>query len=206
MKIIISKYRSAEQNLALEQSLLEGSDEAILLYVNERCVVVGRNQVIDAEIDTEFCRRFGIEVVRRQSGGGTVYHDLGNLNYAIICNASQNPLDKEQNAPIVWALQQLGVDAKGGRRGEITVGDAKVSGSASMVRRGRVLFHGTLLFDADLAALEAALKGREELRGKGVASVRSKVANLKPLLSGCDTIEEFAQQIKEALEKFYHQR
>lgn len=206
MKILFSEYRRAEQNLALEQQLVAGSESVVLLYVNEPTVVVGRNQTIEAEVDCDYCRAHNIDVVRRASGGGAVYHDAGNLNYAIICDGGERPLDRDYTEPIVWALRRLGVDAVAGSRGEIKVGDAKVSGSASMVRKGRVLFHGTLLFDSDLDALDAALRGDDSRRGKGVRSIRSKVCNLKSMLSGVPDMPYFIEHLRTALTEFYTQR
>ena len=206
MKTLFSNYRRAEQNLALEQELLSGSEEAVLFYINDSTVVVGRNQTIEAEVDVDYCHRYGIEVVRRLSGGGAVYHDCGNLNYAIICNTPEHPLDRDYTEPIVWALRQLGIDAVTGSRGEITVDGVKISGSASMVSRGRVLFHGTLLFDANLERLNASLMGNQTLRGKGVKSVRSQVRNLKPLLTNIPNITLFAHHLRHAVELFYNQQ
>lgn len=206
MKILFSNSRAAEQNLTLEQQLLGGSEEVVLLYVNDPVVVVGRNQTIEAEVDCNYCRAHNIPVVRRLSGGGTVYHDGGNLNYAIICNSSERPLDRDYTEPIVWALQHLGVAASTGSRGEILVDDAKISGSASMVRRDRVLFHGTLLFDADLEVLDAALHGDITLAHKGVKSVHSKVANLKPLLHSIPDMATFVNAVISALTKYYSQQ
>lgn len=203
MKILFSDSRVAESNLNLEQQLLSGLEEVVLLYVNDRAVVVGRNQTIEAEVDCAYCQEHNIAVVRRQSGGGTVYHDKGNLNYAIICNSSDRPLDRDYTEPIVWALNRLGIAATTGSRGEITVGDAKISGSSSMIRRGRVLFHGTLLFDSDLEALDAALRGNTTLQHKGVKSVHSKVCNLKPLLPNIEDMPQFISAITAALTEYY---
>lgn len=203
MKILVSEHHNATRNLALEQELLACSEPFLLLYVNEPSVVVGRNQTIEAEVDCAYCRAHAIEVVRRQSGGGTVYHDAGNLNYAIICDGGERPLDRDYTEPVVWALRRMGVDAVAGSRGEITVGGAKISGSASMVHRGRVLFHGTLLFDADLSILNAVLRGDTTLRGKGVKSVPSTVCNLKPLLPNIPDMAHFIECLRSMLEEYY---
>lgn len=205
MKTLFSDHRRADENLALEQELLSGSEEVVLFYINDSAVVVGRNQTIEAEVNLDYCHRHGIEVVRRLSGGGAVYHDCGNLNYAIICNGGERPLDRDYTEPIVWALRRLGLDAVTGRRGEITVDGVKISGSASMVQRGRVLFHGTLLFDANLETLISSLMGDESQRGKGVKSVRSQVGNVKPLLPAIPTIDLFASYLRAAVEEFYNQ-
>lgn len=203
MQVLFSENRAAEQNLALEQQLLRSTEDVVLLYINSPTVVVGRNQTIEAEVDMEYCGAHNIAVVRRKSGGGAVYHDEGNLNYAIICNGGERPLDRDYTAPVVYALRKMGVAATSGPRGEIMVGGAKVSGSACMVHRGRVLFHGTLLFDADLTALEAALRGDESRRGRGIKSVRSTVANLKPMLSDVADIEGFMERLCSAMQEFY---
>jgi lipoate-protein ligase A len=141
--------------------------------------------------------------VRRKSGGGAVYHDGGNLNYAIICNGGERPLDRDYTEAVVWALRHLGIDAVTGKRGEIRVGESKISGSASMVSGGRILFHGTLLFNADLTRLEAALQGDDSRRGKGVKSVRSKVTNLAPMLPDIANIDGFTERLRLALTEFY---
>lgn len=203
MEIVWSERRRAAENLALEQELLAGGGAWMLLYINDPSVVVGRNQTLEAEVDEAYCRREGIEVVRRQSGGGTVYHDGGNVNYALICDGGQRPLDRDYTAPVVWALRRMGVDARTGARGEITVDGLKVSGSASMVRRGRVLFHGTLLFSADLGALDAALRGDAGRRGKGVASVPGRVGNLREMLPRRLSVEQFAESLKAALTEYF---
>lgn len=205
MKILFSNSRKATENLALEQQLLLGSEQVVLLYINDRTVVVGRNQIVEAEVDCNYCQKSGIEVVRRLSGGGAVYHDGGNLNYAIICDAGSNPLDRDYTQPIVWTLKQMGVDALEGNRGQITVEGEKISGSASMVSRGRVLFHGTLLFDSDLQMLNNALRGDESLRGKGVKSVHSTVRNLKQLLPHIPTVNHFVEEIERWLAMYYEQ-
>lgn len=203
MRIIVSNSRNAAENLALEQQLLLEPESVVLLYVNDKSVIVGRNQTIEAEVDCAYCKRHDIDIVRRESGGGAVYHDCGNVNYAFIVDADKNPLDRDYTEPIVWALRELGVDAVAGRRGEILVGGAKVSGSASMVKRSRVLFHGTLLFDSDLQMLDKALRGDESLRGKGVKSVRSTVCNLKPLLPNVPDISHFITELFSLLKRYY---
>lgn len=203
MRIIINNSRKATENLALEQQLLLGPESVVLLYVNDKSVIVGRNQTIEAEVDCNYCKSHNIEIVRRESGGGAVYHDGGNVNYALIVDAGKNPLDSNYTEPIVWALRQMGVDATTGSRGEILVGNAKISGSASMIRRGRVLFHGTLLFDSDLQVLSKALRGDESLRGKGVKSVRSVVCNLKPLLNNISDTSHFIAKLHSLLEEYY---
>lgn len=203
MRIIVSNSRNAAENLALEQQLLLEPESVVLLYVNDKSVIVGRNQTIEAEVDCAYCKSHGIDVVRRESGGGAVYHDCGNVNYAFIVDAGKNPLDRDYTEPIVWSLRELGVDAVAGHRGEILVGGAKVSGSASMVKRSRVLFHGTLLFDSDLQMLDKSLRGDASLRGKGVKSVRSTVCNLKPLLPNVPDISHFITELFSLLKRYY---
>ena len=180
-----------------EYFLTERSQKDVLLfYINRPSVIVGRNQTIEAEADVEFCRRQGIEIVRRMSGGGTVYHDRGNINYAFISDKNDIPvLDRDFTAPIVEALASLGIRATVGARKELLCNGYKISGTASHVTRTRQLFHGTLLYDSDLNALSLSLKGDRSRRGKGVPSVPSPVANLKRWRPENETTEDFLESL-----------
>lgn len=198
MLLLRSLSDSPAFNCALEEYLLTERPEkdVLLFYINRPSVIVGRNQRIEAEIDTAYCRRCGIDVVRRLSGGGTVYHDYGNINYAFLSDkGAQAALDRDFTAPMVDALRSLGVEATVGRRKELLVGGLKVSGTASHVTRTSQLFHGTLLHDCDLRALALALRGEQALRGKSVASVPSPVTNLRPLAGPAETTEGFLSRL-----------
>lgn len=205
MNVIVSEWNSAQRNCAFEEQLLtESRHDSLLLYINAPSVIVGRNQTIEAEVDTEFCRRHGIDIVRRMSGGGTVYHDLGNVNYAFVSDRGEGGvLDADFATPIVDALRSFGVTATVGARKEIRVNGLKISGTASHVIRTRQLFHGTLLYDTDLTMLERVLQGDRECRGKGVASVPSKVVNLRQIIANGQSTEEFMCSLAGFFEEYY---
>ena len=139
-----------------------------------------------------------------KSGGGAVYHDLGNINYAFVSNKEASPvLDRDFLRPVVTLLQVLGVEATAGKRKELLAGGRKISGTASHVTRNRQLFHGTLLHRTDLHMLEQALRGDRTARGKGVASVPSPVANIAELLHSDETTEAFLERFGALLLQYY---
>jgi len=197
--------RDPALNLAIEEHFVRALPRevrAILLYVNDPCVVVGKNQVVYAESDLAFLSARGIPVVRRMSGGGAVWHDRGNLNFSILePHRAGEPLrTRERLMPIVDALHRLGVAAELGPRNEILSGAYKVSGTAQFAGVASTFVHGTLLFDAELGNLRAALRvDRERVRSAAVASVPAAVANLRPSLPGIDTAESFADRLLGAL-------
>lgn len=178
--VIVSSSLSPLENLALEQQLLtEREDNILFLYRNTPSVIVGKHQSIEAEVDVEYCREKEIEIVQRSSGGGTVYHDLGNINWSFISNRTEIPLlDSNPTRPMIDAMAYFGVTATAGCRNELRIDGWKISGTAAQIGRTRQLFHGTLLHRSNLNVLEQVLKGDITKRGKKVASVPSKVINL----------------------------
>ena len=171
-----------------------------MLWRNDNAIIVGKHQNTFAELDEDYVRRHGIRVVRRLSGGGAVYHDLGNLNYTFITDASgSGRMDFARFClPVVRTLRSLGVAAEINGRNDMTVSGRKFSGSAQYLREGRVMHHGTLLFDSDLTVLEKALRVDEEkLRAKGVRSVRSRVTNIREHLSGDISMSAFRRTLLE---------
>lgn len=165
-------------NLSAEEYLLrEKSEDFFLLWRNEPCVVIGKNQVAADEINRGYVRARSLPVVRRITGGGAVYHDRGNLNFSFIQNGEADRV--ELCRPVIDILRSIGVVAEISGRNDILVGGRKISGTAMCSRGGRSLFHGTLLINSDLDALSKALRADEnKLMGHGVKSVRSRVANL----------------------------
>lgn len=165
-------------NLSAEEYLLrEKSEDFFLLWRNEPCVVIGKNQVAADEINPDYVSARSLPVVRRMTGGGAVYHDAGNLNFSFIQNGEPNRA--KLCRPVIEVLRSLGVEAELSGRNDITVDGRKVSGTAMCSHGGRSLFHGTLLISANLEAMSEALKPDEnKLIGHGVKSVRSRVANL----------------------------
>lgn len=184
-------------NLALEETIFNSGKEGetyILLWQNSPSVIIGKHQNTFTEINSEFIRSRGIHVVRRMTGGGAVYHDLGNLNFSFIQPAAGRiaPDFQAFTRPVMAALAKLGVEAEFSGRNDLTLGGKKFSGNAQYIRNGKVLHHGTLLFDVNFDDLEAALRpAAEKLSSKGVASVRSRVTNISGALTRRMTVEKF---------------
>ncbi len=170
-------------NLALEEYLFTAvrDEDIVMLWQNEPSVIVGKYQNVFEEINVKQAMLDGIRIVRRNSGGGTVFHDLGNLNYTIIMDFDADTFDGYDRflAPVIQALENMGVSAKKRRSCDIAIGEEKISGSAQCVKKGRILHHGTLLFDSDLEALRKYLRSTDAVvTSKAVKSVRSQVTNV----------------------------
>ena len=192
-------------NLACEEYLLRNSREDIfMLWQNQPVVVIGKNQNMYAEVNLEYTEPRGILVARRITGGGAVYHDLGNVNYSFITSREKAAvLDFAYfTEPVIRALKSMGIEAELSGRNDLLAGGAKFSGNAQYATRERILHHGTLLFDSDLQVLSQTLKPDEEkLRSKAILSVRSRVTNLKPLLASPMETAEFISRLKEFVMK-----
>lgn len=195
--IIINNNVKPYFNLALEEYLLKEFDSnCFMLWRNEPCIVVGRNQNTLTEIDFEYVKERGIKVVRRLSGGGAVFHDLGNINFTFIINNAQNSFYdfRKCTTPIIEFLDTLGIKAElSGRNDLIIAGTGqKFSGNAQYRYKGRLLHHGTILFNATINDMTASLKVNPgKLDSKGVKSVSSRVTNIQNHLSQPLTVEEF---------------
>jgi len=168
-------------NLALEEYFLTHFKEELLLcYVNRPSLVVGRFQVPYREIDAAFLHQQGMDLVRRLSGGGSVYHDFGNLNYSYIssCQDGEAASYDAFNARTVHVLSQLGLEDLTFERNNIFCGAKKISGVAQYKRRQRMVHHGTLLVEADLEALRRLFVKKDYYHTKAIPSVSSSVANV----------------------------
>lgn len=172
-------------NLAAEQYVfdcLPKDRSYFMLWQNENAVIIGKYQNTLAEINRPYVEAHKIKVVRRLSGGGAVYHDLGNLNYTYITDAGELEMLNMRVfcEPIVRALAEFGVTAEINGRNDMTIDGKKFSGNAQYLRHGRVMHHGTLLYNSDLSAVSKALQvDPEKIRAKGIESVRSRVTNIR---------------------------
>jgi lipoate-protein ligase A len=192
-------------NLALEEHLLRhiaAEENMLLFYINEPSIVIGRNQNTLEEINREYVEENGIHLVRRLSGGGAVYHDLGNLNFSFITqNLKENVHNfRKFTEPVMLALQALGVNAELSGRNDLLVDGRKISGNAQYIAAKHMVSHGTLLFDSDLAHVGEALRVNPGIiESKGVKSVRSRVANICEFLPEPLPIETFRTHLLHSL-------
>lgn len=176
-------------------------DDIFFLWQNRPAVVVGAYQNICREVHIQTLRKLGIPVVRRMSGGGTVYHDLGNVNYTYI-SRQDAPSDYDRFlTPIIKALNTIGVPAPKSRTCDIVIGEQKVSGSAQRIAGGRLLHHGTLLFQSDLAALEQITIHHKNdcFQSRGTVSAICPVTNIRDHLTSPMTLEEFKARLLEQM-------
>lgn len=193
-------------NLAIEEYVLRTmdieEDSFLLFYINEPSIIVGKNQNTIEEIDTDFVEKNGIKVVRRLSGGGAVYHDLGNLNYSFITKDDGESFRNFEKftEPVVEALSKIGVKAELIGRNDFLVEGRKISGNAQFATQGRMFSHGTLMFDTEIDTVVSALKVRKDkIESKGIKSIRSRVANISEFLQEPMTIEEFRLEILKSI-------
>ncbi len=186
-------------NLAFEEFVFTRfrEEDVFLLWRNTPCMVVGSYQNICREVRAARLWRMGIPVLRRISGGGAVYHDLGNVNYSCITRQEGGVDYGRSLAPILEALNGIGVPARKNRASDIAIGEKKISGSAQRSAGGRLLHHGTLLFDAGLEALEEiSVRGKNDcVRTKGTQSAICPVTNIRLHLAEDMTVEEFQRRL-----------
>lgn len=193
-------------NLAIEEYVLKNmdveKDSFLLFYINEPSIIIGRNQNTVEEINTEYVDANGIHVVRRLSGGGAVYHDLGNLNYSFITKDDGESFRnfKKFTEPVIKALAEMGVKAELLGRNDILVEGRKISGNAQFATHGRMFSHGTLMFDTEVERVVSALKvKKDKIESKGIKSIRSRVANISEFLENPMTIEQFRMNILKSI-------
>lgn len=196
MRLIQTESIDVYFNLAAEAYLLEHSYEDILiLWRSDSAVVCGKHQNICAEINYAHCIKNGIHPARRISGGGTVYHDMGNVNFTFIQNLKtglEKAIDYKQFLePIRSALKAMGVETQYSHRNDLLCGDEKISGNAQHLyqQKRRILHHGTLLFDANIQQLGDTLHPQGNYQDKAVKSYRSKVTNLSAYFNKFKDVE-----------------
>lgn len=201
MITIINKSKDPRFNLALEEYVLKYlpiKEDIVMLWQNEPSIIIGRNQNTIEEINASFVKKHNINVVRRISGGGAVYHDLGNLNFTFVTDNTKDNLNnfRKFTQPVIDALRALGVPAEFAGRNDIVVEGKKISGNAQSFWKGRMFHHGTILFDANLEVVQEALNVKiDKIESKGIKSVRSRVTNILPYLKEKMTVEQFEQHL-----------
>jgi len=195
--IFVAHQHNPYQNIAFEYELFRNYQPekgiVIFLWVNEPCIILGRNQNYYEEVNTQLVREHHVQVVRRLSGGGAVYHDYGNLNFTFIYGAEQNinPAELIQNA-----LRYAGIHSIYNERNDMLIDGKKISGQSQLIEDNKVLFHGTLLVNVDLDLMNKLLTpSAAKLSSHQISSVRSRVINLR---------EKYSITVKSLLESLVH--
>ena len=194
MLLINNTSTNAYFNLAMEEYFLKNTTEDVfMLWRNESAIIVGKNQNTLSEINYEYVKENNIKVVRRQSGGGAVFHDLGNINFTFIsCNDNSFSDFKRFTMPIIECLEDLNIHAEFSGRNDLLIDNQKFSGNAQYNYKNKVMHHGTLLFSSQINDLSSALKVKpSKFEGKGVKSVKSRVTNISNHLKKSMTVLEF---------------
>lgn len=198
MKLLRLNSTDPYLNLAIEEFYFKNSeDEIFIIWQNEPTVVIGKNQNAYAEINIPYLKERGIKVARRITGGGAVYHDLGNVNYSYIGKAVAEGIDFSHfTEPIIGALRSMGVPAELSGRNDILAYGKKISGNAQSRYLNRVLHHGTLLFNADLSVLSTVLKvDPDKIKTKALRSVASRVSNIIELTDSVKSTDDFINRL-----------
>lgn len=199
MLCLRSRTNSPAFNLATEEYLLNNKPEdCFYLYINSPSIIVGKHQNSLAEINVDYVKENNIDVIRRLSGGGAVFHDPGNLNFSFIMTEQEDKSGdfRKYTQPILDVLKSLGVDAKFEGRNDMTIQGKKFSGNAKCFYNGKVLQHGTILFSSKLPDLSQALKLNPlKYRDKAVKSISSRVTNISDHLGSKISLEEFEERI-----------
>ena len=195
-------------NMAFDEYCLESlpiDEPVFFLWQNKPAVIVGYNQEVNTEVNLDYLKEKGIDLVRRVTGGGAVYHDLENLNYTIVGRSEDLERDYPEYAALMMkALQALGVPATLSGRNDILVDGKKVSGFAKRVCKNRLMVHGTLMYNVDVNVLTHVLNpSTTKLHSKGIASVRSRVTNLCNYLPELSDIQAFKNRLEEILSNNY---
>ena len=208
MHYIETESKDAAFHFSVEEYMMKTfpfDEPVMMIWQADKCVMLGNYQVAEAEIDMNYARQAGIQIVRRSSGGGTIFTDLGTFLYTVIqpYEEGQEPGQIAQNtvaAPLVYALNKIGVPAQAEGRNDILAEGKKISGMAQYVRHGRICSHGSLLYDTDLEMLVRTLRADEEkIRSKALRSIRSRVTNIKEHMNTPCSTQEFGEMLKQKL-------
>lgn len=203
IKLIISNSTNPFYNLAIEEWAVRNIDTSqtdyLFLYQNTDCVVVGRNQNIFQEVNLKYCKENNISICRRVSGGGTVFHDLGNLNWSFITKFETEKVNnyKEFSSSIISALKIIGLSAYLNKRNAILIDSYKISGQAQFTNRKNLISHGTLLFDSDIEKLNNSTITKDiQVNTKATKSIRSEVKTINQLLNTIISIDRFKKIVQ----------
>lgn len=181
MKIYTTENTSPFYTLVCEEIILKDEqnfDDILYFYQHKNAIIIGKNQNIYEEIKIDEIEKENIEVYRRLSGGGAVYHDLGNINFSFITK-KQNHSYQKFLSPIIEFFKSLGLKAEFKGRNDLIVNGAKVSGNAQIIHKDKIVHHGTILFNANLAKLGQVLRpNRLKIESKGIKSIRQRVTNI----------------------------
>ncbi|PKP51953.1 MAG: lipoate--protein ligase [Bacteroidetes bacterium HGW-Bacteroidetes-1] len=195
-------------NVAAEEYIVKHvQDEIFMVWKNPDCIVIGKHQNAIAEINPDFVQRHNLPVIRRISGGGTVFHGSGNINYSFITNTKNDPNKinfRKYTQPIIDYLLLLGVEASFTGKSNLTINGSKFSGNAAHLFKNRILHHGTLLFDADLEKIRNAIAVRPDAYySKAIVSNRSEVCNIRPFLAHDMTLDDFEDGFRQYVKKYF---
>ncbi len=195
-------------NIAAEEFTLKHfSEDVLMLWQSERSVIVGKHQNLVAEVNLHYTRTHNIPVIRRLSGGGTVFHDPGNINYTLIqTKENRNRLIdfKRFSAPVIEFLKTFGIQADIEGKNNLVINGKKFSGNSAHVFKNRVIHHGTLLFNTNIDQLEKVIRpSKAQISDKSVKSVRATVMNIADALYSPMSISEFKSKLTTFLKDYY---
>jgi len=205
MILVENNSRDAAYHFSIEEFFtryVRKTEPVLMLWQTKRTVMLGNNQEVSSEVDTEFAMESAIQIVRRSSGGGAIFTDLGTVLYTVIQPVTKDikTIREDVAASVINALIKLGVPAMREGRNDILVEGKKVSGFAQYTSGNHVCTHGSLLFNADIDTLTDVLIANEEkLRPKGIASIRSRVTNIKPYIKDDISVFEFIIKLRDIL-------
>lgn len=184
-------------NHAIEEYMLKNFEEdCFMLWRNERCILIGKNQNTLSEINMNYVKKHNLPVVRRMSGGGAIFNDLGNLHFTFIANNSENRFAdfSKFTYPIINALKKIGINADLSGRNDLTIDGKKFSGNAQYNYKNKILHHGSILFSSNMSDLTSALKVKDiKFQDKSVKSVGSRVTNISEHLKTPMSLDEFKE-------------